>query len=91
MWLGRGATAAAGYQSVGLIRKYQGGWQPPTGYPQYVPKKQAEYDDHLVVMTKYEVHVQLGQLHPGERGVGQHISEREKKRKYFGHSTQNII
>ena len=25
-WLGRGVTAAAGYQSVGPIRKYQGGW-----------------------------------------------------------------
>ena len=40
-WLRRGATAAAGYQSVGPIRKYQGGWQPPAGYPPYVPKNQA--------------------------------------------------
>ena len=40
-WLGRGVTLAAGYQSVVSIRKYQGGWQPPAGYPTYVPKKQA--------------------------------------------------
>ena len=28
-WIGRGSTEAAGYQSVGSIRKYQGGWQQP--------------------------------------------------------------
>ena len=38
-WLGRGSTAAAGYQSVGPISKYQGGWQPPVGFPPYVPQK----------------------------------------------------
>ena len=38
-WLGRGETAAAGYKSVGSIKKYQGGWQPPAEYPPYVPKK----------------------------------------------------
>ena len=41
-WLGRGATAAAGYQSVGPNRKYQGGWQPPAGYLPYATKKQAD-------------------------------------------------
>ena len=37
-WLGRVAAVAAGYQSLGTIRNYQGGWQPPAGYPPYVPK-----------------------------------------------------
>ena len=41
-WIGRVATSAAGYQSVGPISKYQCGWQPPAGYLPYVPKKQAE-------------------------------------------------
>ena len=35
-WIRRGATAAAAYQSVGPIRKYQCGWQPPAAYPPYV-------------------------------------------------------
>ena len=51
-WLGRGATLSAGYKSVGPIRKYQGGWQPPAGYPPYVTKKQSKYGNHLVVMPK---------------------------------------
>ena len=37
-WLGRGSTEAAGYNSVEPIIKYQGGWQPPAGYPPYVPQ-----------------------------------------------------
>ena len=64
-WLGRGVTAAAGYEPGGPIRKYQGGWQPHVGYPPYVPKKQAEYGHHLVFMPKNEAHVQLGKLQPG--------------------------
>ena len=51
-WLGRGAIEAVRYQSVEPISKYQGGWKPPAGYPPYVPKKQAEYGHHLVVMPK---------------------------------------
>ena len=38
-WIGRGATSAARYQSVGPISKYHGVWKPPAGYPPYVPKK----------------------------------------------------
>ena len=53
-WLGREATAAAGYEPGGPIRKYQGGWQPHVGYPPYVPKKKAEYGHHLVIMPKNE-------------------------------------
>ena len=90
-WLGRGATSAAGYQLVGNIRKYQGGWQPPAGYLPYVLKNQAEYGHHLVVMPKNEAHGQVGQIQPGTPGVGQHMVEREKKQKPFGHSTQNVI
>ena len=82
-WIGRGEIAAAGYQSVGPIRKYQGGWQPPVGYPPYVLKKQAEYGDHLVVMPKNEVHDQGGSLQPGTPGVGKHMSEREQKAEIF--------
>ena len=41
-WLGRGATAAAGYHSVGPIIKYRGGWQPPAEYPLYIPKKSSQ-------------------------------------------------
>ena len=73
-WLGIGATAAAEYQSVGPIRKYQGGWQPPAGYPSYVPRKQAEYGHHLVAMPKNKVHGQVGQLQPGAPGVGKHMA-----------------
>ena len=51
-----GATAAAGYQSVGPINKYQGGWKPPVGYPPYVPKKKAKYGHHQFFMLKNEVH-----------------------------------
>ena len=90
-WLGMGATSLAGYQSVVPIRKYQGGRQPPAGYPPYVPQKQAEYGHHLVVMTKNEVNGQVGQLQPGTPGVGQHMADCEQNRKYFGHSTQNVI
>ena len=50
--LGRGETEAVGYQSVGPIRKYQGGRQPPTGYPPYVPKNQVKYGHQLFVMPK---------------------------------------
>ena len=71
-WLGRGATAAAGYQSVGPIIKYQGGWQPPAGYPPYVTKKQSKYGNHLVVMPKNETHGQVGQIQPGTPDVGQY-------------------
>ena len=49
-WLGRGATAAAGYQSVGPISKHQGGCQPPAGYLPYVPKNKDEYGHHLLFM-----------------------------------------
>ena len=72
-WLVIGATAEAGYQSVGPIRKYQGGWQPPTGYLPYVPKKKAKYSHHLVVMPNNEAHGQVGKIHPGTPGVGQHM------------------
>ena len=51
-WLERGAISSEGYQSVGPIRKYQGGWKPPAGYSPYVPKEQAEYGHHLFVMPK---------------------------------------
>ena len=81
--LGRGATASVWYQSVGPIRKYQGGWQPPVGYPPYVPKKQAEYGHQLVVMPKNEVHGQVGQLYPGTLGVGQHMEAHEEKLEIF--------
>ena len=77
--LGRGATAAAGYQSVGPIRKYQGGWQPRTVYPPYVPKKQGEYAHNLVAMPKNEVHGPVSQLQPGTPGVGQYMAEGEQK------------
>ena len=59
-WLERGETAAAGYQLVGTISKYQGGWQPLVGYLPYVPKKKAEYSHHLVVMPKKEAHGHVG-------------------------------
>ena len=65
-FLGRGATEAAGYQSVGTISKYQGGWQPHAVYPPYVPKNQAGYGHHLVVMPNNEVHGQVGQVQPGD-------------------------
>ena len=54
-WFGRGATAAAGYQSVGTIIKYQGQWQPPAGCPPYVSQKQPEYGHHQFFMQKNEV------------------------------------
>ena len=82
-WLGREAKVAAGYKSVGSIRKYQGGCQPPAGYPQYVIKKQAEYGHHLVVMPNNEAHGQVGQLQPGTPGVGQYTVEREQKSEIF--------
>ena len=82
-WLGRGVTSALGYQSVGPIIKYQGVWQPPAGYLPYVPKNQAEYGHHLVVMSKNEVHGQAGRLHPGTPGLGQHTAEREQKVEIF--------
>ena len=82
-WLGRGATAAAGYQSVGPISKYQGGWQPPAGYPPYGPKNKSEYVHHLVVMTKNEVNVQVGQLQPVAPVVGQRMADRELKTELF--------
>ena len=78
-WIGRGATAAAGYQSVVPIRTYQGGWQPPAVYPPYVPKNQAEYGHQLVFMPNNEVHGQVGQIQPGKPGIGQHMAEREQK------------
>ena len=40
-WLGRAAASEVAYQSVGPIRNYQGGWQPPVGYWSYVSKKQS--------------------------------------------------
>ena len=68
-WIGRGATAAAGYQSVGPISNYQGGCQPPAGYLSYVPQKQAYYGHYLVVMPKNEVHGQVEQLQTGASGM----------------------
>ena len=82
-WLGRGVAATAGFQSVGPISKYEGGWQPPAVYPPYVPKKQSEYGHHLVIMPKNEAHGQVGQLQPGTPGVGQYTEEREKKAELF--------
>ena len=82
-WLGRGVTAASGCQLVGLISKYQCGWQPPAGYPPYVSKKQAKYGHHPFVMPKNEIHVRVGQIQPGAPGVGQHIAEREQKVEMF--------
>ena len=82
-WLGRGATASAGYQSVVTISKYQGGWQPPAGYPTYVPQKRAKYGHHLFVVPKNEVHGQVGQIKPGAPGVGQHMVKREQKSEIF--------
>ena len=82
-WLGRGATTAEGYQSVGPIRKYQGGWQPPARYPPYVPKNQADYVHCLVVIPKNVSHGQVGQLQPGTPGVGQYTAEREQKAEVF--------
>ena len=77
-WLVRGATPA-----VGIISKYQGGWQPPAGYPTYVPKNQAEYGYHLVVMKKNESHGQVGQLQPGTPDVGHYTAEHEQKAEIF--------
>ena len=77
--LGRGATAASGYQSVRHISKYQGGWKPPAGNPPYVPQKQSEYGHHLVVMPNNEAHVQVRQLQPWTSGLGKHMAEREQK------------
>ena len=68
---------------MGSIIKYQGLWQPPTGYPPYVPKNQAEYGHHLVVMPNNEVRGQVGKVHPGTPGVGQHMAEREQKSEIF--------
>ena len=63
------------YQSVGPISKYQGGWKTPAVYPPYVPKKQAGYGHHLVVMPKNEAHGQVGHLKPWTPGVGQYTAE----------------
>ena len=82
-WLVRGATSEAGYQFVGPVSKYHGGWQPPARYPPYVPKKQAKYGHHLVVMPKNEAHGQVGKLQPGKPGVGKNVAEREKKAEIF--------
>ena len=78
-WLGRGATAASGYQSVGPIHKYQGGWQTPAGYPPYVPKEQAGYSHHTFVIPKHLLHGRVGRLQPGAPVIGQHMDEREQK------------
>ena len=88
--LGKGATEAAGYQSVGPIRKYQGGWKPPAGYPPYVPKKQDEYGHHLFVIPKNEANGQVGQLQPGTPGIGQHMVEREQKPEIFWEHMEDI-
>ena len=90
-WLGRGATAVAGYQSVGPIIKYQGGWQQHAEYTPYVPKNLAEYGHHVVVMPKNEVHGQVGQLQPGTPGVGQHMAECEQKSEIFRPHYPEII
>ena len=82
-WNGRAATSAAGYQLVGPISKYQGVWQPPAGYPPYVPKNQADYALHLVVIPKNEAHGQVGQLQPGAPGIGKQMAEREQKAEIF--------
>ena len=82
--IGRGETEAAGYKSVGPIRKYQGEWQPPAGYHPYVPKNKSEYGHHLFVMPKNEVHGRVGQINPGSPGVGQHMAEHEKSGKVSG-------
>ena len=73
------------------VGRYGGGFINQGVYPPYVFKNQADCGHHLVVLPKNEVHVQVGQLNPGSPGVGQHMVEREKKRKYFGHGTQNFI
>ena len=78
-WLERGTKASAGYQSVGTVRKYQGGWQPPAKYPPYVSKNQSEYGHYLVVIPNNEVHGKTGQLQRGAPGVGQYMADREKK------------
>ena len=82
-WLGRGATASAGDQSLGPIRKYQGVWQPLAGYPPYVPQKQAKYGHQLVFMPKNEAHGQVGQIQLGTPGVGKYTAECEQKAEIF--------
>ena len=82
-WLGRGATAAAGYQYVVPIRKYQGGWKTPAGYTPYVPKNQAKYGHPPFVMPKNEVHDQVGNLQSGAPYIGQHMAERAPKAEIF--------
>ena len=82
-WLGRRVTAAAGYQSVVPIIKYQGVWISPAGHPLYETKNQAECGHHLVAMPKNEVHGQVGKLQTGALGVGQHVYEREEKAEIF--------
>ena len=74
--LGRGSTVAAGYRSVGPIRKYQGRWKPPAGYMPYVPKYKSDYGHHLFVMPNNEVHGRVGQIQFGAQGLGKHMSER---------------
>ena len=82
-WLGRRVTAAAGYQSVVPIIKYQGVWISPAGHPLYETKNQAECGHHLVAMPNNEVHGQVGKLHPGAPCLGQHMIEREQKAEMF--------
>ena len=53
------------------------------GYSSYVPRNQAEYSHHLVVMPNNEVRGQVGQLHPGAPRVGQHMAERKQKAEIF--------
>ena len=81
--LGIGETVAVEYLSVGPISKYQGGWQPPAGYPPYVPKHQAKCDHHLFFMPKNEVHGRVGQLQLWAPGVGQQMAEHEQKAEIF--------
>ena len=68
-WLGRGATEASGYQSVGPVIKYQGGWQPSSGYLPYMPKNQSKYGRHLFGMPKNEVHGRVWQIQKEAPGV----------------------
>ena len=80
-----------GYQLVGLISKYQGEWKPPAGYTLYVTKNKSKYGHHPFIMPKNEVHTRIEQLQPRAPGVGQHMDERKKKQKYFGHSAHTVI
>ena len=48
-----------------------------------MPKNQAEYGHHLVVMPKNEVHGKVGQLQPWVPCEGKHMAEREQKLEIF--------